>query len=120
MSRAWGALQSGWPAGSGSDANTSRAAPRIRPCRSASSSAASSISAPRDTLTIAALLFMRRMSEIAGARVMMAGEDAASAEELPSGVALYEINGPLFFGAAKNAMAAIAPGTPNPGCCISI
>ncbi len=58
-------------------------------------------------VVLASLLFMRRMAEIAGARVLVAGEDAASAENLPSGVALYEINGPLFFGAAKSAMGAI-------------
>ncbi|GDX82047.1 sodium-independent anion transporter [Deltaproteobacteria bacterium] len=56
---------------------------------------------------LAALLFMRRMAEISGARVI---EDhhGRLREPLPAGVVLYEIAGPLFFGAAQKAMAALA------------
>lgn len=55
---------------------------------------------------LAALLFMRRMAEISGARVME-GRDAGLREPLPAGVVLYEVAGPLFFGAAQKAMGAL-------------
>jgi SulP family sulfate permease len=58
-------------------------------------------------IVLAALLFMRRMAEISGAR--MAGNgDGTARVELPPGVVLYEIAGPLFFGAADKAIGAIA------------
>lgn len=56
---------------------------------------------------LAALLFMRRMAEISGARVVE-GKHPQLREPLPRGVVLYEIAGPLFFGAAQKAMAALA------------
>jgi SulP family sulfate permease len=56
-------------------------------------------------IVLAALLFMRRMAEISGARVVANG--AAAREPLPQGVMLYEIAGPLFFGAADKAISAI-------------
>jgi len=53
----------------------------------------------------AALLFMRRMAELTQTRLL---SSAPSAEHgpvtLPSHVVLYEIAGPLFFGAAQQAM----------------
>jgi sulfate permease, SulP family len=52
-------------------------------------------------VVLAALLFMRRMAEIADVR-LDAGTMAK--HELPDGVSLYEIAGPLFFGAAERAM----------------
>lgn len=55
---------------------------------------------------LAAMLFMRRMSELTGARVLFS-ESEGQEVPLPPGVALYEIHGPLFFGAAKHAMSAI-------------
>ena len=57
-------------------------------------------------IMLAALLFMRRMAEISGARVVE-GHHAALREPLPEGVILYEIAGPLFFGAAQKAMGAL-------------
>ncbi|MBM4369167.1 MAG: C4-dicarboxylic acid transporter DauA [Deltaproteobacteria bacterium] len=57
-------------------------------------------------IMLAALLFMRRMAEISGARVVE-GRHAALREPLPEGVVLYEIAGPLFFGAAQKAMGAL-------------
>ncbi len=57
-------------------------------------------------IMLAALLFMRRMAEISGSRVLEAG-DPALRRPLPSGVVLYEIAGPLFFGAAQKAMGAL-------------
>ncbi len=57
-------------------------------------------------IMLAALLFMRRMAEISGSRVLEAG-DPALRRPLPPGVVLYEIAGPLFFGAAQKAMGAL-------------
>jgi SulP family sulfate permease len=52
---------------------------------------------------MAALLFMRRMAEVSG--VELVGEGHPDLEEpLPRGVVLYDIAGPLFFGAAQKAM----------------
>jgi SulP family sulfate permease len=52
-------------------------------------------------VVLAALLFMRRMAEITDAK-LDTGKMAQL--ELPPGVRLYEIAGPLFFGAAQKAM----------------
>jgi len=58
-------------------------------------------------IVLAALLFMNRMAELTHSRVLLetpeAGDDLARA--VPPGVALYEIAGALFFGAAQSAMA---------------
>ncbi len=55
-------------------------------------------------VVLAALLFMRRMAVLT--KVVL---DTRSTEryELPPGVRLYVVAGPLFFGAAKSAMAAL-------------
>ncbi|MBX3475671.1 MAG: C4-dicarboxylic acid transporter DauA [Planctomycetes bacterium] len=63
-------------------------------------------------IVLAALLFMRRMAEISGARVV-AGGTGALREPLPAGVVLYEIAGPLFFGAADKAMGNLAAMAPD-------
>jgi len=55
---------------------------------------------------LAALLFMRRMAELTGV-TLVEGEHPALSEPLPTGVVLYEIAGPLFFGAAEKAMSAL-------------
>ena len=53
----------------------------------------------------AALLFMRRMAELTQTRVLTSAPTARLGPvDLPSRVALYEIAGPLFFGAAQQAM----------------
>lgn len=57
-------------------------------------------------MVLAAFLFMRRMAEVTEARLAEQGADVARAD-LPPHVALYEISGPLFFGAAQKAMAAL-------------
>jgi len=67
---------------------------------------------------LAAVLFMRRMSEISDAKfvpVLDATEEEGGERHLPDGVGLYEINGPLFFGAAQKAMDRLhgAPGLPH-------
>jgi SulP family sulfate permease len=57
-------------------------------------------------IVLAAILFMRRMAEVS--RVKLIGEEHPHLEQpLPKGVLLYEINGPLFFGAAQKAMSAL-------------
>lgn len=57
-------------------------------------------------VVLAAFLFMRRMVEISGARLV--GSDGHTIEGLPPGVLFYEIAGPLFFGAAEKALSALA------------
>ena len=54
-------------------------------------------------IVLAALMFMRRMAEVTEGH-LVAQEPAGSPGALPPGVAVYEINGPLFFGAAQRAM----------------
>jgi SulP family sulfate permease len=56
---------------------------------------------------MAAVLFMKRMSELTETRLTLdASEDAPI--KAPAGVLVYEINGPLFFGASQQAMATLA------------
>jgi sulfate permease, SulP family len=58
-------------------------------------------------ILLAALLFMRRMAEVSG--VTLVGESHPLIDEpLPRGILLYEIAGPLFFGAAQRAIGVIA------------
>src|SRR5262249_55204114 len=54
---------------------------------------------------LAALLFMRRMADISRAK-MVEDHTEHLDEALPRGVLMYEIAGPLFFGAAQKAMSA--------------
>ena len=58
-------------------------------------------------VVLAALLFMRRMA-MTTTVVLEQPAELGIAVELPPGVRLYEIAGPMFFGAAKSAMEAIA------------
>lgn len=53
---------------------------------------------------MAAVLFMKRMGDLTESRVTL---DASADDPIkpPKGVVVYEINGPLFFGASQNAMA---------------
>lgn len=65
---------------------------------------------------LAAVLFMRRMAEISGTKLVdfEAHDHGGLRQPLPRGVVLYDIAGPLFFGAAQAAMSAldhIAEGT---------
>ncbi|TXD38375.1 C4-dicarboxylic acid transporter DauA [Lujinxingia vulgaris] len=57
-------------------------------------------------VVLAAFIFMRRMSEVTQGR-LSEEEPAAGQPALPSDVMLYAISGPLFFGAAQKAMAAL-------------
>ncbi len=68
-------------------------------------------------VVMGALLFMRRMAEVTRAHLHRA-EPPGLTEKLPPGVILYDIEGPLFFGAAQKAMAAlsfVASGGSRPG-----
>jgi SulP family sulfate permease len=59
---------------------------------------------------MAALLFMRRMAELTQSRVWQGGSSPGLDRrhvDLPKQVAVYEIAGPLFFGAAQRGMAAL-------------
>lgn len=58
-------------------------------------------------VVLAALLFMRRMAELTQARFLEPSVRESAGIELPAGVALYQIAGPLFFGAAQKAVGAI-------------
>jgi len=59
-------------------------------------------------IVLASLLFMRRMAELTHSHVLVESpETEADARRLPAGVAVYEIAGALFFGAAQSAMAAL-------------
>jgi sulfate permease, SulP family len=58
-------------------------------------------------VVLAALLFMRRTAELTQSRFLDGALGAESDYQLLPGVAVYEIAGPLFFGAAQNAMGAI-------------
>jgi SulP family sulfate permease len=57
-------------------------------------------------VVMAALLFMRRTAELTQSRILD-GTRGESDHALVPGVVLYEIAGPLFFGAAQNAMGAL-------------
>jgi SulP family sulfate permease len=59
-------------------------------------------------VVLAAMLFMRRMAELTEARTILEPQAETEHERLPKGVGLYEINGPLFFGAAQKAMDALS------------
>jgi sulfate permease, SulP family len=62
-------------------------------------------------VVLAALLFMRRMAELTRARLTGADEGTHAAAGIPARmakrVAIYDIAGPLFFGAAQKAMASL-------------
>ncbi len=57
-------------------------------------------------VVMAALLFMRRMAEVTKARLVDGTAEGLS-RPLPAGVVMYNIAGPLFFGAAQRAMGAL-------------
>src|SRR5262249_47307765 len=55
-------------------------------------------------VVLAAILFMRRMSVLTKVDLEQRTETGV---EVPAGIRLYEIAGPMFFGAAKTAMEAL-------------
>lgn len=56
---------------------------------------------------LAAILFMRRMAETTEAKLAVDATGEHVLADMPKGVSFYEVNGPLFFGAAQNAMATL-------------
>jgi len=58
-------------------------------------------------LVLAALLFMRRMAEVSHVR-LVSPDQLQLPEAVPPGMAVYEISGPLFFGAAQKAMSTLS------------
>lgn len=58
-------------------------------------------------IMLAALLFMRRMAEVSQSRLLVLGSPEAAGVQLPEGVVVYSIDGPLFFGAAQRAMSTL-------------
>jgi sulfate permease, SulP family len=58
-------------------------------------------------VVLAALLFMKRMSELTSSRVLVPSSNEDEVRTVPEGVTVYEIAGPLFFGAAQRAMRSI-------------
>jgi sulfate permease, SulP family len=54
-------------------------------------------------MVLAAFLFMRRMAEVASVQLVEEGSPHLRVK-LPRDTVLYEVNGPLFFGAAESAM----------------
>jgi len=58
-------------------------------------------------IVLAAVLFMRRMASVMQVQ-LSEGRHAAIPRELPKGVIVYDISGPLFFGAAHKAMGALS------------
>ena len=59
-------------------------------------------------VVLAALLFMRRMAETTTSRIFSESAHPGAPRAVPEHVALYQIAGPLFFGAAQSAMSAIS------------
>jgi SulP family sulfate permease len=63
-------------------------------------------------VVLAALLFMRRMAEITHTRLTGEGSRGAGPTGIPPGlekkIAIYDVAGPLFFGAAQKAVGSLA------------
>jgi SulP family sulfate permease len=57
-------------------------------------------------IVLAALLFMRRMAELSSVTLVGRAHETLS-PPLPAGAIVYDIGGPLFFGAAQKAMSAL-------------
>ncbi|MBI2608856.1 MAG: C4-dicarboxylic acid transporter DauA [Deltaproteobacteria bacterium] len=58
-------------------------------------------------IVLAALLFMKRMADITSAHALMGEHHRHIVHDFPKEVFIYEIAGPLFFGAAEKAMGSI-------------
>jgi len=58
-------------------------------------------------VTLAALLFMMRMSETAGLVAMNAEEEPELRQQLPAGVEVFRFTGPIFFGVASEMLDAL-------------
>ncbi len=58
-------------------------------------------------IVLAALLFMRRMAEVSEVR-LLTSEHHHRSGPLPHGLVVYQVAGPLFFGAAQRAISTLA------------
>ena len=58
-------------------------------------------------VTLAALLFMRRMSETAGLEPVDLAEEPQLRDKLPQGVEVFRFTGPMFFGVAGEMLEAL-------------
>ena len=58
-------------------------------------------------VTLAALLFMRRMSETAGLVAVDPDEEPELRENLPAGIEVFRFTGPIFFGVASEMLEAL-------------
>ncbi len=58
-------------------------------------------------VVLAALLFMHRMASLATGQKLIGTHHERSSQAIPPDVLIYEIAGPLFFGATEKAMSAI-------------
>lgn len=58
-------------------------------------------------MVLAALLFMKQMANITGGRWLLEATHWNMNKRLPEHVMVYEISGPLFFGAAEKAMSTL-------------
>src|SRR5438874_6602531 len=58
-------------------------------------------------VTLAALLFMRRMSETAGLVALDPAEEPELRDQLPTGVEVLRFTGPIFFGVASEMLEAL-------------
>jgi sulfate permease, SulP family len=65
-------------------------------------------------VTLAALLFMRRMSETAGLVAVDVAEEPELRNSLPSGVEVLRFTGPIFFGVASEMLDALRRSGQNP------
>jgi len=54
-------------------------------------------------MALAGFLFIKRMTELTGVKLIGAGQKH-SGLEVPREIMIYDINGPMFFGAAQNAL----------------
>jgi len=54
-------------------------------------------------MALAGFLFIKRMTELTGVKLIGAGQKH-SGFEVPREIMIYDINGPMFFGAAQNAL----------------
>ncbi|MCM2277185.1 MAG: C4-dicarboxylic acid transporter DauA [Oligoflexia bacterium] len=59
-------------------------------------------------VVLAALLFMKRMAAVTSAQLVQYGTHPQLKEPLPKEILLYDVAGPLFFGAAEQAANAIS------------
>lgn len=59
-------------------------------------------------VVFAAILFMKRMASVTSTKLLTGEEHSELRETIPKEILLYEIAGPLFFGAAQSAVEAIS------------